>query len=427
MQDPGTESTVEVRFPQEQFSMLCDRHPDLFKLAERAKHIGFDLMTSPKGDEFFVMVGPMRYLISSANERDVHWRRTEDQIHACMKLLNGCHDLHVVVGWCVGHRLHNQQGKLAAVLEAHLQVIKACSCGMRLTVHTAAHTARWNSDIIMRHFEDFRLPRWPEQEVIKKEVLRAESDKRATEAEMFRIQCDDRVEFDTLINETGGPIHTPSGNSLKEIHIATASREICSLVEHLRDSDQPPCKKFREILYQRGRLLRDHIQAKITNKSAKNARNALKLNQEWLVTTAFEAFELNGPTTQRRAELALHSMDILEQTAIIALNPLIFPKGGGKNRETRDESLRALFSSPDEGDVTEFQRRLLSAICDDKATTYMTAQEYEFMEASRHRHILYIYSRDPGPFIMREARPRITTLIGEPKDSDGSPLFIYPA
>ena len=412
---------------------LCAKHPALAGLVERAKEAGVPILTGTKGTDIFLKVGPMQYRIGASEDIDdvvgtKPWQSTEDQIHSLGKLMTPNPRQHVILGWCVGNRLQSIPGRLAAALDAHTSAMAAASGSQagRLSAHTAAHQARWNPNIIERHFDGFRLP-GQEAEVVTTAALHDEAEKRAGDAMLYRQECGATVQFDALVHDMGGAIEEATGSTPKELHIKSAARQISGLVESLRSSPEPHCVEFRTLLSERQGLLQNLVRAKVTNRGAQKARNALRENEDRMIATASKAFEADGPTAQRRAQLALHSMDVLEQTAIGALNPKLFPKGGGANKHTREASLQALFPSHPRDSaptVSEFQGRILSSISDPRSTTYMASQEFEFTEAAKHGEVLYVYPSDPGPFITAEARPRIFPLIGEASDPDGIPFSI---
>ena len=395
------------------------------------------MMVSAKGDDIYLKLGCVHYRIDVGNsikyslddvgvEKEEAWQRTEDQIQSLIKLLNGHPNGHVILGWCVGNSSQRKSNALASTMDAHARVINAAGGNARLTVHTAAHQAKWNPEIIQRHFSDLRLKyetssdgsgKVKETEALSQEALLKMMEDRENDAKLYRTECGNDENFDALVQESGGPIFEPSGDKPKDRHINAAAQEISGLVKRLRDGEEPDCVEFRRLLSERTECLKNLMHARRTNKGADKARKSLRANEMKLIETAARAFEADGPKAQRRAQLALHSKDVLEQTALDALDETFFPRGKGKtNVDVRNRNFNQLFSSEEPSgtpSISEFHSRILSAVCDNKSTIYMASQEYEFTEASGRNDILYVYPSDPGPFIAEDARPKVHPLIGE--------------
>lgn len=170
--------------------------------------------------------------------------------------------------------------------------------------------------------------------------------------------------------------------------------------------------------------MRQYARQRLLNKQVSAERALLQQNQRELVKVAKERFAGDGAEKRRRAELALHSMDVLEQTAVSVLDPASFPK---RDLRSGDAPLQDVFPSVPQHrildpDAAGFYSRLFDAVADDRSTAYVASQEYEFATASKHRPIMYIYTTDPGPFITEEAKPRVSSLIGQALNVSGVEL-----
>ena len=165
---------------------------------------------------------------------------------------------------------------------------------------------------------------------------------------------------------------------------------------------------------------------KVINKQLGPARKEVQANEHKLLEAADKVFADAGPVTQRRAQLALHSMDVLEQIAIGALEPKAFPKSGS-GQAARQKALEETFPKVPQEKVLDasgqgFTKRIFEAIRDDRSLSYMAAQEYEFEQVSKDRPILYVYPSDPGPFLTEGARERVDPLVGQALNLAGDDL-----
>ena len=286
---------------------------------------------------------------------------------------------HVVFGWCVGNKRHNKPEALARTLAAHRPLL-----GRRMSVHDAAYQADWNPDIIQRHFGETADPG---------KVAKCASN-RVDDAASYVAQA--RAEgaaFDEMIKMT-----VPG----KEAHVREFTEDITGILEDFKASPE-----ITELLRQRVPLMEDfarHI------RHPAHRRAALDRQLEEFHRQARRMYG-EGTDRARRAELACHSMSVLEGIAADCI------------RQDPDTMQRLFGSGPaGAGAGQEFYQRLYRAMGDYKSTKYMGAQEYEFERFAVAHDLIYVYSAEAGPFLTGASRPYVSVLIGKPLNATGVPI-----
>ncbi len=411
---------------------LAARHPGLVTMLELAAARNLTITGKGTGD-ISLHLGPMAYPLDCGED-------TERQIGQLQTLLNGFRGGHVIVGWCPGNVNQSKPGLLVATLREHERVLAESNLPdrARLTVHSAAYQSQWNPDVVSSHLEGLKRGPGDSRDAISGKKVFDEARKRFLDAKRYEAQSSlvlpepagvapasgSASGFDALVAENGGRMFSGEESAEKSRHVATATGEIRNILDTLRFGQESECVDFRRLLCERQLILRQYAKQRLLNKRVADERAQLQQNQRELTRVARQRFADEGPEKQRRAELAIHSMDVLEQTAVGVLDPGSFPK-----RELRsgDASLAALLPEVPEQRVLDphvagFYSRLLDAVADDKSTAYVASQEYEFTAAARQQPIMYIYTSDPGPFITGEAKPRVSPLIGHAFNVSGAQL-----
>ena len=426
---------------------LAREHVQLVALLEKAAAKKFTI-SGGETDNISLHLGPMAYSI------DGRTAPVAEQLRSLEKLVDGYSGGHIVFGWCVGNQTQSKLGLLAESIREHQRVIGDRADQAELTVHSAAHQAQWNPDIVSRNFRGLRVSTYPHQDIVSQSKLRDESEKRLTDAKGYAAQTDavskresvlapqrestpgaepavkskvaQNPAFDALVREGGGPVLFPEGHTRKEEHIRGASDDTRKVIERLSTSDEPACVDFRNLLSERQELLRNYAGQKVINKQVGQMRAEVQANEHKLLDAADAVFADSDPDTRRRARLALHSMDVLEQIAIGSLESKVFPKSRSQ-RDVRHKALEETFPRLPENRILNpldrgFCRRIFEAIADEKSLTYTSAQEFEFEETSKRKPILYIYPSDPGPFLTEDAGTRVDSLVGQALNQYGDDL-----
>ena len=435
--EPAAKSRLEA---------LAREHGELVPLLEKAAAKKLTIAGRGPGD-ISLHLGPMAYPIDMGSD-------TAAQLHSLERLMDGYPGGHVVLGWCVGNQMQSKPGLLAESIREHQRVIGDGAGQARLTVHSAALHSQWNPDIVNEHFRGLSVSANPQQDIVSQSKLCDESARRLKDACVYEEQTASvskqeshlgpqsesapgaelavkrkvaqHSAFDALVKEGGGPVIVPDGGTAKEKHIRKASAEIRNIIDRLSISQEPACVDFRNLLSERQELLRKYAGQKVINKQVGPMRKEVQANEEKLLEAADTVFADSAPSTRRRAKLALHSMDVLEQIAIGSLESKVFPKSGSA-LAMRQKALDETFPRLPQDQVLNpsnrtFCRRIFEAIADEKSLTYMSAQEFEFEEASKQRPILYIYPSDPGPFLTEDARTRVDSLVGQALNLSGEDL-----
>ena len=414
---------------------LASEHRNLTPLLEKAAAKGFTISGRGHGD-LSLHLGPMTYALDVGD-------RTQCQIKSLNKLVDGYKDGHVILGWCVGNQQQGKPGVLSEAIQEHRRVIGEAPDHARISVHTAAHQSQWNPDIVSDHFRGLSVSTSADQDIISQSKLVDESTKRLKDAcayeqqtvealrsssaeESAKPQSTGHESFDALVKDGGGPVTSAEGNSPKEAHIREASTEIRGILNRLAASDEPSAVEFRSLLSERQELLMRYAGQKVINKQLGPARKEVQANERRLLETANKVFAEAGPVTRRRAQLALHSMDVLEQIAIGALEPKVFPKSAS-GQAVRQKALEESFPKVPQDQILNassqgFTKRIFEAIGDDRSLTYMASQEYEFEQTSKQSPILYVHPSDPGPFLTEEAHGRVDSLVGQALNLSGDDL-----
>ena len=429
---PATRPGAFTDAARSRLGELAARHPGLVTMLELAAARNLTITGKGPGD-ISLHLGPMAYPLDCGED-------TDRQITQLQTLLNGFPGGHVIVGWCPGNVNQSKPGLLVETLREHERVLAESKLPdrARLTVHSAAYQSQWNPDVVSRHFTGFKRSRGDSRDAIGERKVFDEARKRFLDGRRFEAQTQlalpgsTEVEppsgrasaFDALIAENGGRMFSGEESAEKSLHVAAATVEIRGILRDLRSGQESECIEFRRLLAERQPIVRQYAKQRLLNKRVADERAQLQQNHRELVRVARERFAAEGSEKQRRAELALHSMDVLEQTAVGALDPDLYSK-----RELRsgDAPLADLFPELPEQrildpDAAGFHSRLFDAVADDKSTAYVASQEYEFTTAARRQPILYIYMNDPGPFITGRARPRVAPLIGNAFNVSGAEL-----
>ena len=423
---------------------LAREHGGLVPLLEKAAAKKLTIAGTGSGN-ISLQLGPMAYPIDMGPH-------TGTQLRSLERLVDGYPGGHVVLGWCVGNQMQSKLGLLAESIREHQRVIGDGVGQARLTVHSAAYQSQWNPDIVSEHFRGLSVSANPQQDIVSQSKLCDESARRLKDACVYEEQTAavskqeshlgpqsesapgaelavkrkvaQHSAFDALVKEGGGPVLVLDGGTAKEKHIRKASAEIRNIIDRLSTSQEPACAGFRNLLSERQELLRKYAGQKVINKQVGPMRKEVQANEKKLLEAADTVFADSAPSTRRRAKLALHSMDVLEQIAIGSLESKVFPKSGSM-LAMRQKALDEAFPRLPQNQVLNpsnrtFCRRIFEAIADEKSLTYMSAQEFE--EASKQRPILYIYPSDPGPFLTEDARTRVDSLVGQALNLSGEDL-----
>ncbi len=458
---PATRKREFTEAARHRLGELAEQHAGLVPMLESAAARGLTVSGTGPGD-ISLHLGPMAYPLDCGAV-------TGPQVQQLQALLNGFPDGHVIIGWCPGNINQSKPGLLVGTLREHDRVLAegAPSDRGRLTVHSAAYQSQWNPDVIARRLAGLKRSHEDGRDAVCTQRVFNETRKRFLDGKRFEAQTNlalpgsanttptlersaDSTEtdavatatalsgldtaasggtvtssaFDALIEENGGRIFSGHETGDKARHVAAATVEIRDILDKLRFGQESECIDFRRLLAERQLILRQYARQRLLNKQVADQRTQLHQNQRELVRVAKERFAADGAEKQRRAELALHSMDVLEQTAVGVLKPATFPK-----RELRsgDAPLAGLFPVIPQERILEpgvagFCSRLFDAVADDKSTAYVSSQEYEFASAARQTPILYIYASDPGPFITEQARTRVSPLIGQALNLSGEEL-----
>ena len=408
------------------------QHPGLIPMLELAEARNLTITGKGPGD-ISLHLGPMAYPLDCGED-------TERQIGQLQTLLSGFRGGHVIVGWCPGNVNQSKPGLLVGTLREHERVLAESKLPdrARLTVHSAAYQSQWNPDVVSSHLEGLKRGPGDSRDAIGGKKVFDEARKRFLDAKRYEAQSSlvlpelagvaptsgSASVFDALVAENGGRMFSGEESAEKSRHVAAATGEIRNILDTLRFGQERECVDFRRLLGERQLVLRQYAKQRLLNKRVADERAQLQQNQRELTRVAKQRFADEGPEKQRRAELAIHSMDVLEQTAVGVLDPESFPK-----RELRsgDACLAALLPEVPEQRVLDpnvagFYSRLFDAVADDKSTAYVASQEYEFTAAARQQPIMYIYTSDPGPFITGEAKPRVSPLIGHAFNVSGAEL-----
>ena len=450
---------------QSRLLQMTLQHPGLVPMLELALAGKLTVSGSGPGD-ISVHLGTMTYSIDLGEN-------TGQQIQSLEKLCTGYPGGQVIMGWCVGNRLHSKPGLLVGALSEHHRVLAESNQEdrVRLTVHSAEYQSQWNTEVIAKHFAGLKRHTASESDVLGERQLVDESRRRFLDGKRYEAQAQvylrntteptaqatpsteqqdlstpvalperppavtmpgeeatsaPSVEpiFDALVTAGGGKMISAQLSEEKKEWVAVASAEIRQIVEKLRYGQEDECVAFRQALADRQLVLMQYARQKLLKKQVKNERSLLQQNEKTLVDLAKQAFVKEGPEKQRRAELVLHGMDVLEQIAVGAFDPEQYTKSELRSGHA---ALSSIFPEVPQDKILDrsaggFYDRLFDAMADEKSTAYMGAQEYEFSEVSRDRPILCIYPSDPGPFLTEEARPRVSTLVGQALNQSGEEL-----
>ena len=270
------------------------------------------------------------------------------QISSLHALCSGYPGGQVIIGWCVGNRQQSNPGLLLGALAEHDRVLEECWTDdkVRLTVHTAEYQSQWNTGIVGKHFTGLRRDAGSDRDVLGEKQLFDETRRRCLDGKRYEAQVrlylhrksgpmapaaaspqglqstakpageqvalpPAKPAFDALVTEGGGPVLSGGVSVEKERHVATASREMKEIIDKPRYGGEDECVAFRQALIDRQLVLMRYTRQKLLKKQVGNERSLLQQNEKMLVDLAKRAFAGDGPAKQRRAELLLHSMDVL--------------------------------------------------------------------------------------------------------------------
>ena len=337
--------------------------PNLMQVLGRAAELGYEV-GNVEG-QICLIIGGMTYAI-------------EGQIELLHRLFFD-DGKHIIFGWCVGNKRHNKPEALTRVLAAHKPLL-----GERMSVHDAAYQADWNPDMIQRHFGE---------SADAGKVAKCAATRTADAASYMAQSQGEGVGFDTMIEET-----MPG----KEAHVGRFAEDITGIIEDFKADPE-----VRELLIQRTPLMEDfarHI------KHPEHRKRALD-EQLGIFHRIGNRMYGEGTDKARRAELASHSMSVLEGIAAECI-------------KQDPATMEHLFSlTPGATDFQPaFYRKLYGAIGDSKSTEYMGAQEYEFEQFSARHELIYIYSAEVGPFLTGSSKRRVGEIVAKPLNVTGKPL-----
>lgn len=334
-------------------------------------------------------------------------KETLEAFRGLLPASHGGNENQMVLGFCVGNKIHGKEGVLEHTLRSIEPLVGAERFTKDVSVHSVADQAQCNTDVVSQVFGRL-APNTLSEMLIQKEATLRQKD-----ADSFRAQTDSmNIKLDHIIHSTDGPE--------KNDHVRGFNEGMRGLIAKAKDD--PGCANLRETLTERISLLRDLANAQIANKSAGKARDALAKNEATLVSQ-FKEFCGDDPDAARRAELVIHSIDVLEQ---IALGAMEAPKGKGKiPTAERRQILEAKIPEPDNPQNVlhnGFYSTLIECVADERSLTYMGAQEFEFETFSKDRAMTYIYPSSPGPFLTANAEKTVSTLTAFPSPPSGSHL-----
>ena len=360
--EPPRETKMEESDVSE-LKRLAAVDPNLMQILGRAAELGYEV-GNVEG-QICLIVGGMTYDIGGRIEL-LHQLFFDDSKH-------------IIFGWCVGNKRHNKPEALIRVLAAHKPLL-----GDRMSVHDAAYQADWNPDMIQRHFSESADP---------SKVARCATRRTADAASYIEQSQGVGVGFDTMIKET-----MPG----KEAHVGRFAEDITGIIEDFKADPE-----VRELLVQRTPLMEDfarHI------KHPEHRKRALDEQLEIFHRIGNRMYG-EGTDKARRAELASHSMSVLEGIAAECI-------------KQDPATMEHLFSlTPGATDFEPaFYRKLYGAIGDSKSTEYMGAQEYEFEQFSAKHELIYIYSAEVGPFLTGSSKRRVGEIMAKPLNVTGKPI-----
>ena len=337
--------------------------PNLMQILGRAAELGYEV-GNVEG-QICLIIGGMTYAI-------------EGQIELLHQLFFD-DSKHIIFGWCVGNKRHNKPEALTRVLCAHKPLL-----GDRMSVHDAAYQADWNPDMIQRHFGESADPG---------KVAKCATTRTADAASYMAQSEREGVGFDTMIKDTMRG---------KEAHVGRFAEDITGIIEDFKAEPE-----VREVLVQRTPLMEDFA------RHIKHPEHRKRALDEQLETFHRIGNRMYGEGTDkaRRAELASHSMSVLEGIAAECI-------------KQDPATMEHLFSlTPGATDFEPaFYRKLYGAIGDSKSTEYMGAQEYEFEQFSTKHELIYIYSAEVGPFLTGSSKRRVGEIVAKPLNVTGRPL-----